>query len=350
MNLSVCIITKNEKEKLNKCLEAISKLDVEVVVADTGSTDGTKDMAKNYTDNIYDFQWCDNFACARNFVADKATNDWILMVDSDEYITDFDAKNIAEFMEKNPDKIGRIRRDNQINDNGEIRINTEFISRLYNRKYFMYEGRIHEQIVDVNKTYAFETKELPIAMLHDGYAGNVVDKKAKAERNIKLLLLDLKERPDDTYVLYQLGKSYYMAGDYENALHYFDMGLSFDVNPKLEYVIDMVETYGYTLLNLKMNDVALNLYGVYDEFGDCADFKILMGLIYMNNMMFDKAIQEFLAATKYKEARTFGANSFIAYYNAGVIEECLGNKGKALEYYTKAGDYEKAKNRLQMLK
>ena len=70
----------------------------------------------------------------------------------------------------------------------------------------------------------------------------------------------------------------------------------------------------------------------------------------MNNMMFDKAIQEFLSATKYGEARTVGANSFIAYYNAGVVEECLGHKGKALEYYTKAGNYEKAKKRIECIK
>ena len=320
------------------------------MIADTGSTDGTKDMALAYTDKIYDFLWCDNFACARNFVDQKATNDWILMVDSDEYITDFDAKQILDFMDMYPNKIGRVRRDNQVNDNGEIRINTEYISRLYNKKHFMYEGRIHEQLVDINRTYTYETQDLSITMLHDGYAGANIDKCAKAERNIKLLLLDLQERPDDTYVLYQLGKSYYMAGNYEKALEYFNIGLGLDVNPKLEYVIDMIETYGYTLLNLKMNEEALNLYGVYDEFGDCADFKILMGLIFMNNMMFDRAVEEFVAATKYDKARTQGANSFIAYYNAGVIEECLGNKEKAIEYYTKAGEYEKAKKRIQVIK
>ena len=349
MNLSICIITKNEKEKLHKCLCAIKDYGCEIVVVDTGSTDGTKEMAAEFTENIYDFLWCDNFAIARNFAADKATSDLILMLDSDEYITRFDIKKVIEMMTSHPKALGRVKRENVINDNGEERVVTEYISRVYRKSEFEYEGRIHEQLVDMKRTYEYQTYELPIVLLHDGYSGGVRDKKAKAERNIKLLLLDLDERPDDTYVLYQLGKSYYMAGEYQNALKYFDIALGYDVNPKLEYVIDMVETYGYTLLNLKMYDVALQLYGVYEEFGDCADFKILMGLIFMNNMMFDEAVREFLSATRYSEARTIGANSFIAYYNAGVVRECLGDKVQAKEYYEKCGDYPKAKARLAVI-
>ncbi len=347
MNLSICIITKNEKEKLFKCLSAIDKLDCEIVVVDTGSTDGTKEMAAGFTDKIFDFEWCDDFSAARNFAAENASNDWILMIDSDEYITGFDVDKIARIMINKPDVLGRVKRENVINDNGEERIVAEYISRLYRKSRFCYEGRIHEQVVDIDRTHKYDTMELPITLLHDGYSGDVHDKAKKAERNIRLLLLDLQERPDDTYVLYQLGKSYYMAGNYESALQYFEDALQYDVNPKLEYVIDMVETYGYTLLKLKMYDVALQLYGVYDEFGDCADFKILMGLIFMNNMMFDKAVEEFLAATRYSSARTVGANSFIAYYNAGVIKECLGAKDEAKKYYLKCGDYGKAKERLK---
>ncbi len=350
MKLSVCIITKNEKQKLQKCLEAIKKYECEIVVVDTGSTDGSKELAAEYTAKVFDFEWCDNFAMARNFAADKACNDWIFMIDTDEYITSFDVKCIAEMIDSGKEFVGRVKRDNILLEDGEERIVTEYISRLYRKSKYEYTGRIHEQIIDKVKMYEFDYCDLPITLLHDGYAGVAVDKKKKAERNIRLLMLDFKERPDDTYVLYQLGKSYFMAEDYENALKFFDMALGYDVNPRLEYVIDMVETYGYTLLNLKMYETALNLYGVYEEFGNCADFKILMGLIFMNNMMFDRAVEEFLSATKYKDARTIGANSFIAYYNAGVIKECLGDVKTAKEYYEKCGAYEKARARLRLLK
>lgn len=347
MNLSICIITKNEKEKLKKCLEAIKKYDCEIVVVDTGSTDGSKELASEYTASVHSFEWCDNFAKARNFAADKASHDWIFMIDTDEYITDFDEKSISEMINNDRAFVGRVKRNNIVEDNGEERIVSEYISRVYRKSKYEFAGRIHEQIIDKDRGFDLETVKLPITLLHDGYVGQVSDKQKKAERNAKLLLLDLQDRPEDTYILYQLGKSYFMATDYENALKYFDIALGYDVNPKLEYVIDMVETYGYTLLKLKMYETALNLYGVYEEFGDCADFKILMGLIFMNNMMFDRAVEEFLGATKYEDARAVGANSFIAYYNAGVIKECLGDKVAAREYYKKCGDYQKAKLRLR---
>jgi len=116
-----------------------------------------------------------------------------------------------------------------------------------------------------------------------------------------------------------------------------------------EYVIDMVESYGYAMLNSGQAETALFFENIYEEFGDSADFKFLMGLIYMNNEMFDEAVGEFLKATEYEESRKAGANSYLAFFNAGVIFECCGMLGEARELYTKCGDYEPAIARLQNL-
>lgn len=349
MNLSVCIITKNESEKLKKCLEAVKGYGFEIVVVDTGSTDGTKEMAGAYTSKIYDFAWCDDFSAARNYAAEQAANEYILMLDSDEYVSQLDLEKLEAAVQKHPAGVGRIKRCNQVLQGNEIQISVEYISRLYSKKQCHYQGRIHEQIVcmDNEKTEMFY--ELPVTVEHDGYADSAESKRKKAERNIRLLLLDYQERPEDTYVLYQLGKSYYMMGDYEKAVEYFDIALGHDVNPKLEYVIDMVETYGYALLNSGRAGQALGLEGVYEEFGNSADFKLLMGLIYMNNQLFDLAVEEFLKATAYSSARTVGANSYLAYYNAGVIRECLGDVAQAKKYYQKCGDYGKARLRLEVI-
>ena len=112
----------------------------------------------------------------------------------------------------------------------------------------------------------------------------------------------------------------------------------------------MVETYGYALLNSNQSEKALALENIYDEFGNSADFKLLMGLIYMNNRRYEAAVNEFLEATKYNESRMQGANSYIAYYNAGVVMECLGYIEEAVLLYEKCGDYAKAKSRLDALK
>ena len=138
-----------------------------------------------------------------------------------------------------------------------------------------------------------------------------------------------------------------MAGKSTQACEYFDRGLSYDLNPKLEYVIDMVETYGYALLNSGQEQAALSFENIYQEFGASADFQFLMGLIYMKNARFDVAIGEFEKALKQPYCRSVGVNSYVANYNIGVIYECLGNMEKAREYYKNCNGYIPARKRLE---
>lgn len=74
-----------------------------------------------------------------------------------------------------------------------------------------------------------------------------------------------------------------------------------------------------------------------------------MGLIYMNNAMFDAAVGEFLKAVRHRDCRMAGVNSYAAYYNVGVIYECLGKISEAKYYYQKCGSYEPAKKRLRLI-
>ncbi|MDE7435586.1 MAG: glycosyltransferase [Lachnospiraceae bacterium] len=348
--LSVCIITKNESANLRRCLESLKVYPFEIVVVDTGSTDDTKQMAAEYTQCIYDFAWCDDFSAAKNYAIGRASHDMVMVLDSDEYVSELDVDKLRELIAARGSRgqVGRIRRHNLLTRDGEQTVNMEWINRIFSRELFHYEGRIHEQVTAAAGG-DYETYQAPVTILHSGYEGSQEDRRRKAERNIRLLLQEFEENPADTYCMYQLGKSYYMAGNYPKAVRYFELALGYDLEPKLEYVIDMVETYGYALLKCGQAETALGLSGVYDAFGGTADFKLLMGLIYMNNEMFEEAVQEFERAACCRECRTIGANSYLAWYNAGVIRECLGDVKAAADYYAKCGDYKKAKERLRQL-
>ena len=251
--ISVCIITKNEADMLRKCLRALEKYDVEIVVVDTGSKDDSKRAALEYTDKVYDFEWCDDFSAARNYAAGKAENDIIFALDTDEIVESF---NVKEDEIEAGKTIGRILRINQFVREGEVQRGKERISRLYDRRYYKYAGRIHEQIEAVNGVEVAEKVcNVDVTVRHYGYDGNLEQIRAKAERNIRLLELDLQENGEKPYTLYQLGKSHYMCKNYDRAVEYFGKALGYDLKPELEYVQDMVETYGYALINTGIHEL-----------------------------------------------------------------------------------------------
>lgn len=99
-SISACMIVRNEAQYIKQCLDSISPQVDEVVVVDTGSTDGTVDIARQYGNvKIYHLDWPDDFSVARNFANSKATKAWILSIDADEILTGLDTikENLRPF-------------------------------------------------------------------------------------------------------------------------------------------------------------------------------------------------------------------------------------------------------------
>lgn len=364
--ITLCMIVKNEEANLESCLSGISPFVEEIIIIDTGSTDRTKEIAIKYTENVFDYTWIHDFSAARNFSIEKANNEYILVLDSDEIVDQMDIHKIQQLIDRNPTKVGRLLRINEFSRRGISYKYSERVTRLFSKKYYHYEGIIHEQVVPITKEKNNEANDssifdvnldkaqsedylIPLTIRHSGYEGDLSTRKRKTERNISLLKLALQQTPNDPYILYQLGKSYYMEEDYENAREFFGQALYADLDPKLEYVQDMVESYGYSLINTEQYEVALQMLNIYDEFANSADFIFLIALILMNNERFREAIQEFIKATNISECKMEGVNDYLAFYNIGVLYECLAEKENAKKYYLKCGDYDKAKIRLSKI-
>ena len=86
MELSLCMIVRNEEERLARCLRSVQGAVDEIVIVDTGSTDGTKAIAAAFTDRVFDFAWRDDFAAARNASMAYATKPYILWLDADDVL------------------------------------------------------------------------------------------------------------------------------------------------------------------------------------------------------------------------------------------------------------------------
>ena len=105
MKISVSMVVRDEEAMLARCLDTVKDAD-DIVICDTGSTDKTIEIAKEYTDRVFtDFKWCDDFSKARNHAANKCLGDFILIIDADEMlVTPF--SKVREIVEK-ADKEGR---------------------------------------------------------------------------------------------------------------------------------------------------------------------------------------------------------------------------------------------------
>lgn len=95
MKLSLCMIVKNEEDVIARCLKSTLSFVDEIIIVDTGSTDRTKEIASQYTSKIFDFEWIDDFAAARNFSFSKATGDYIMWLDADDVVTPLNANKIV---------------------------------------------------------------------------------------------------------------------------------------------------------------------------------------------------------------------------------------------------------------
>ena len=215
--LSIGMIVKNESRCLEKCLNALTPLrnaiPCELVIADTGSTDNTKEIAAKYADTLFDFPWVNDFSKARNAVMDRCKGKWFITIDADEYLESSPDELVAlvtnesnlkyscaTFVKRN---YSSVTLQGMYNDFSAVRI-VRLLPQV------RYSGAIHEKLnnVDLNKCIS-----LPNTIFaHDGYA--TIDSnlsKQKAERNLKLLEIEYKKNPDDATVILQLLESAHIS-------------------------------------------------------------------------------------------------------------------------------------------
>lgn len=346
--ISVCIIGKNEEKYLDDCLKSLSAYDWEIIFVDTGSTDKTRDIALKYTDKVYDFEWIKDFSAARNFAASKATRDWILAVDCDEFLEPFDTSALLKMLKDYPKSSAAIDVHNLEND--LISYTRNEVYRLYPKETFHWINAIHEQLVRIDKKTATSFHS-GLSVKHYGYNAALIDLKAKNERNLELLLDIIKQEPDNPYHYFQAGISYMNLNDYENAVVYLTKATEYDIDPKHLWVQELIYYYGITLINAGMADIALGLEGIYEEFKNVPEYIYMMGLIYAGNAMFAQSLSMLTkVVTMEEECRiSAGVTSYVGYFQLGNVCHHLKKDELAKVYLKKAGDYKPAMELLNLI-
>lgn len=149
ITISLCMIVKNEEAVLKRCLDSIADLMDEIIIVDTGSTDKTKEIAAQYTDKIYDFEWIQDFSAARNYSFSKATMDYIYVADADEVIDEENRQKFRILKEAMLSEIEMVQMlyCNQLEFGTTYNFDEEYRPKLYKRlREFVWVEPIHETV------------------------------------------------------------------------------------------------------------------------------------------------------------------------------------------------------------
>ena len=98
--LALCMIVRDEEACLERCLSSVKACVDEIIIVDTGSVDKTKEIAKKFTDKIYDFEWVYDFSKARNYSFDLSKCEYNMWLDADDIVPEETVKKINEWKEK----------------------------------------------------------------------------------------------------------------------------------------------------------------------------------------------------------------------------------------------------------
>ncbi len=163
------MIVKNEENCLARCLRSVASLVDEMIVVDTGSTDKTVEIAEENGATVFTDEWRDDFSSSRNVSLDKATGDWMLVMDADEELRAEDIPSIRPLLEDSEMKgylIEIVSRSINNDNPSEARIHRSV--RLFrNDPRYRYEGTIHEEI-DLDPNPSLSIGAAPATIYHYG--------------------------------------------------------------------------------------------------------------------------------------------------------------------------------------
>lgn len=312
MKISLCMIVKNEEKYIKMCLENAFKLADEAIIVDTGSTDKTIDIIKKFGDKvkIITYKWNNDFAEARNISLEKATGDWILMLDADEKLL---CNNVAvrEILEDSQVEGYEIPLYNIIDSKSVLY--SAVYCKLFRNKGYRYKGEIHEQLNIENSGVNVVNIDSTICkVIHYGYLGSNMKKKDKANRNLEILLEQENKDPDNPYVHYNLGASYSVKHEYKKALdHFFKCNELLTKSSKVEitkYEVDMVKRIAECYYCLHENELCIDFINdmVKDSvFNGFVDLYYMLGNCYFNIKNYDESENAFKKCIEIGETKEY---------------------------------------------
>lgn len=332
--ISLCMIVRNEELNIRRCLDSVKNYVDEMVIVDTGSADRTKAVCSEYGARIFDFEWKNDFAAARNFSLEKARGDWILWLDADEVADMADFSSLRVYLDNSEDSLILVPMLHFYGKEPADEKHAYFSSavRLMRKSTgIRFVGKIHEGL-DLNAfglSLPTEANRF-LRILHYGYMESAL--KRKSRRNLDLLLGEKSEQPGNAWLDYHLAAEYYQIEKYADAFQSANLAiLGFlrkntlppPVLYKLKYDL-LITTENYEAAYPGI-EKAVVLYPDY------VDLHFYKGIVQYARCAYEKAEETFsyclaLGESNPKYLILAGTGSFFSFYFLGL---CYKKQGKA---------------------
>lgn len=225
-DISLCMIVRDEEQVIAACLESVTPFFSQIIIVDTGSTDRTREICEEYGAEVHSITWPDSFAGARNESLKHATGKWIFWLDADDTLPAFAGEAILNAALTAPEQIAGFIVPVQFVEEGPgAGTRVDHVKLFRNKPDIRFEGRIHEQILASLRPHGGIARLPGAVVMHSGYDTSVEGQLKKRVRDEKLLKLDLDERPDHPFVLFNLGMTAHFCNDHPEAMKWLRKSL-----------------------------------------------------------------------------------------------------------------------------
>ncbi|MGX8852192.1 tetratricopeptide repeat-containing glycosyltransferase family 2 protein [Amedibacillus sp. YH-ame10] len=345
ISISVCMIVKNEEDVLARCLDCAKQIADEIIIVDTGSSDTTKQIAKEYTDNVYDFSWCEDFSKARNYSFSKATKDYCMWLDADDIILDEDIRKFQALKQSmnGTEDIVMMKYHTGFDEQG-IPVFSYYRERLIkNDRTHVWEGVIHE-VISLRGNIRYEEIAITHRKVH------VADPKRNIRIFENLIAQGVALSPREQF--YYARELYYHQR-YEDSYAMFETFLK-GKQGWIENIIDACQMMGYCAYFMGQEEHALECFFksfLYDT--PRAELCCDIGKHFFDREHYKQAIFWYecaLTAKRNDHSGAFVRGDCYGYIPSLQLCVCwwrLGDKDKAKEYNEKAGQYKPASKEVE---
>lgn len=324
------MIVKNEEEMLEKSISSISFLADEIIVVDTGSTDKTKEIAHEFTNLVYDFEWVDDFSAARNFVQSFASHEYIIRWDADFVMPKKYQEAALEVKNAGYYNADLVYFTWNIECEGETPLKSVMNFFLYRKSVFYWESPIHNRLVLYDERYGEHLREVRFPEIEVNHYKDPVAKSHRYNQTQRILEKELVKNPENLRLRIYLAENLRFMGKFSEAVKEYRQIISLLTLSEEVKIVPIIEQYVHCLMSIRdFHGVASIVTQIYREYPHNPRVILMMAdLLYLQENSLAKSLYKTYLIRPIRKGESLGAFDLERHYvHPRLILSLIDNEG-----------------------